>query len=307
MAGLREEISKFLVSNMQAEQIRHTAEKYLSGFNVRRFAGVSQAISLTKISMAEAVLDYINRDEGMLDYVAHLMRLDGRGAGSAGMLHLRNLDAFLQKIRNFGWNYNQHFGRFEKDQSRVKTRDWGILRHNRYYHIAFVDLDLVKSSELSRHLDVRTLSDLFSDYRAFAEEVVHLFDGRVWEWSGDGFLVAFQGQNSTERAFRFALSFLRRLVLFQYRFGRLVSGQELRVRIGADFGESLFDIDHPGENEHHALMARKLQEEISLEGSLSVTGHFYQTLSPEYQAFFREGDVVIDHESVFSLREGGRS
>lgn len=303
MATLKDEISKFLVGSMQAEQIRHTAERFLNGFDVRRFAGVSRSIALTKRNMAEATLDYLGRDEAMLDFVSQIIRLDGLGAGSTGRLNIRNQDQFKHKMKSFGWIFNPHTMLFEKDQSRVKTRDWGVLRKDKSYYLSFVDIDMAKSSELAENLDVRTLSDLFHSFRLFSEELVHRFDGRIWEWNGDGFVAAFRGTESSSTAFQFALSYLRRLVLFQYRFGRLESGQMVQVRIGADYGDTVFNPDNPTENQPHVQKAENLQRNFTSPGGVSTSSRFYQSLPPEAQDLFIKTGKEIEFEATYTLKD----
>lgn len=300
-----DKIQNFLINNLSAEQIRYTAERYTVDLNLQKYAGLSRGMTLTKKMAARSVIDYLTEEDRILDYISYVMGFNGLGAGSSGRIQLRDTGQFFTEMANMGWIHNKKHNRFEKDQSRVKTRDWGILRTGDPYRLSFLSVDIVGSSTFADYLDLHTLSDLYREYRKFSEDLIHRFGGRIWEWSGDGYTAAFFGEGEALNTFRAAMDILTRIVSFQFRFGKLSPRTPLHLRLGADYGEILFSRDNPVAGQTHPENAGRLQTEFCKPDHLMVSGSFHKTLPIDYQHYFSPTELNMNYEPVFLLKNMG--
>lgn len=298
---LVDKVKKFLVEQLSPEQIRYTSERFVSDFDLRNYAGLSRGLVLTKKNAANAITDYLKEEDRILDYVSHIIGMDGLGAGSSGRIHLKDLSPFLKDMVNLGWIYNQEYNRFEKNQARVKTRDWGILRNGMTYNLAFLNVDIVGSTTFSDHLELDILNDLYYEYRIFCENLIHRYSGRIWEWNGDGYMAVFYGKNECVNALRSGADLLKRVIYFQYRFARLLPETRIMLRMGADYGETKYNRDHPILGQIHPENSVRLQSDYCKPEQMVVSNVFFEKLPSDYQGLFSKSGEVLNDEPVFKL------
>ena len=304
MPFFQNKISRFLISNLNSEQLRYTIESFVKDFDLYKFSGISRSLSITKKDAVSSIMLYLDDEGRILDYVSSIVALDGHGAGSSGRIKIRNFDLFLNDISTLGWFYNNEHHVFEKDQSRIKTRDFGILRHGQVYPISFMNIDLAGSSKFANHLDTKVLTDLYENYRLFCEQIVHNHNGRIWEWNGDGFTGAFFGKNDSLNAFLAAQDFLIRIYYFQFQYKHLSPKTKLEIRIGADRGMVEFNKDKPALGQANVKKAEKLQSDFCESGQLTVSRVFLDQLPVDFHVLFQKSPTLIEFDTIFHFLPG---
>ena len=136
MKYLRDEIIEFLINSLNTDQLINLARNFNPRFDIYRESGFEQKIDIPRKIAAQAILKFLDQEESILDFVAFVLSREGGGAGSGGIVHVRGRQKLFKALHDYNWIYNQKYNRFEKDQSRIRTNDWGILRENLTYSFA---------------------------------------------------------------------------------------------------------------------------------------------------------------------------
>jgi class 3 adenylate cyclase len=148
------------------------------------------------------------------------------------------LKELLTEINNEGLVYDKESNQFFEDPAIAKTRNWGVLREYGEYIFTFLRLDTVGSSHLVRNNSREVVQRTYADLRRIVQDAVEKRNGRIWNWEGDGVLVAFYFSGRNNNAVLSAMEIIHELYI--YNLIRRRAQDPLRVRIALDAGHCLF-------------------------------------------------------------------
>jgi len=299
MRECKEEIIDFLVNSLNTSQLDNLARDFSPAFNLRRESGFESRIAIPLRTAADTYLRFLGEEEDMLEFAAFLLTREGRGAGHGGLVHFQGKERLFRNLSNFNWIYNKELNRFEKDQSRVKTRDWGVLREGRTYFFTFASLDVVGSSYLIKNNDLKNVGDTLRNFKKFARGLTEEWNGRIWIWSGDGGLAVFREEETPESCLASMASILAYLPHFNIAYNSLVPECDLRIRIGVHQGPCVYQKDATLLNNEDIEKTHRIQETSGRPNTLCISRELYRQIRPEVGALFQPFQNEILKEELY--------
>lgn len=165
------------------------------------------------------------------------------------------------------------------------------LKHNETYEFAFLKIDIVEHSRITREGPYQEIEKVFDDFeKYYVEEHVPRRNGMIWGWQGDGGLCAFWGKDTTEKArnaYNAAHSILAELDNFNDN-NPLPRGNRVRVRVAAHLGNARYRGPQALGRIHSEAInfVAHLENQRTHVNSISISHEVYKELTDDMQKRF---------------------
>ena len=280
-------LQDLLSRSLNTEQIHYVGREVDPSFDLAEVSGFGDHIVIPRQVAAQCVIQYFSARERLLDFVAKLVMLEG-GGGSGGIIKLKGIEPIINELREHGFVLDREKGGFIRDQAQSKTQDWGFLRENQEYRLAFVSVDIVGSSELIRtnvKVDVETTIRTLRD---FVGTNVELNNGRIWFWYGDGGMAAFIGDSCVQSAVMSCLGILAYLPVYNITRNALREENDIRLRIGVHYGSVVYHADTSKMHSEDMERASRLEDRHGIPNSIILSETAFNLLPDELRKYFQE-------------------
>ena len=151
-------------------------------------------------------------------------------------------DKFSRLFTKWVFIYDSSNKIFVENPAERKSRNWGFLKQNIEYTMAFLRIDIVGNTEIVRNNSQGCIESAYEVMRDIFVNSIESRNGRVWSWDGDGGLAAFCFGNMNESATLSAIEILHELFLFNHTSCPLPNG--IQVRIAAHSGSFEYTSDN---------------------------------------------------------------
>lgn len=226
-----------LAESMDVHTMIHLARRLIQNYDLFERTGFPRNISIPNKDAARQIVSDLKSRELFLDCIVMLIRMrDNYFRGRKYRIpYLRDI---LIEINNNGLVYDKEANQFFEDPAIAKTRNWGVLREHGEYIFTFLRLDIVGSSHLVRNNSRDVVQRTYEDLRQIVQEAVEKRNGRIWNWEGDGVLVAFYFSGRNNNAVLSSMEIIHGLYVYNLLKRRVQD--PLSVRIALDAGHCLF-------------------------------------------------------------------
>jgi hypothetical protein len=222
-----------LAESMDVHTMIQLSRRLIQNYDLFARTGFPRNISIPNKDAARQIVGDIKDEELFLDFIIHLIRI--RESGFRGRKYrIPYLRDILIEINNSGLVYDKEQMKFFEDSSIITTKNWGVLREQEEYIFTFLRLDIVQSSRFVRNHNPEEVEKTYSDIRHMVQEACEKRNGRIWNWEGDGVLVAFHFSGRNTNAVLSAMEILHGL--YVYNLMRGGAEDAVRVRMAVDSG-----------------------------------------------------------------------
>ena len=221
---------KALVESFKVESMEKVASMLLRDYDLHKRTGYPGSISVPKRDAARQIIKDIEKAGRFPDLVIKLIDIHTNGyMGRNYTIHyLKNI---LNDIQEQGLIFDPEYKIFMEDPAARRTRNWGALRQGEEYIITFLRLDIVGSSQLVRKYSPDIIDRTYSELRKIVQDAIDRRNGRIWNWEGDGGLVAFCFSKKNMQATLSAVNILHELFIFNQTVCELEKPLRLRIAI----------------------------------------------------------------------------
>jgi class 3 adenylate cyclase len=226
-----------LAESMDVHTMIHLARRLIHNYDLFDRTGFPRNISIPNKDAARQIVSDLIAGELFLDFIIMLIRMR-ENYFRGRKYRIPYLKELLTEINNEGLVYDKESNQFFEDPAIAKTRNWGVLREYGEYIFTFLRLDTVGSSHLVRNNSREVVQRTYADLRRIVQDAVEKRNGRIWNWEGDGVLVAFYFSGRNNNAVLSAMEIIHELYI--YNLIRRRAQDPLRVRIALDAGHCLF-------------------------------------------------------------------
>jgi class 3 adenylate cyclase len=258
------------LSQSSVHSMQRLARMAIPGYDLHQRSGFPETIDVPKVDAAEQIiLDMVQ--EGMLkEFIELLIKVDRDGL-MGRPVPLPTLPQIIKEMTDMGFTFNAEYGVFVESDQRGRTKSWGVLREGQNYELAFLSLDIVGNSTLVRKYSEAIVANAYGDLKSIVSRIVAKRNGRIWNWEGDGGLIAFYFDNKNTYATLAGMEIL--LDLFMYNLMESPFPRDkLKLRIAAHTGPCQFS------NNIRSVQSTTLQRLYQIESKLAGPDAF--TLSP---------------------------
>ncbi len=282
---LRRILKEVLIRSCNSDQIAYIGREADLHFNLKEVSGFGEHVVIPKQVAADTIINYFKTEYQILNFISTLYYYEGKGI-SGGVVVLRDkhkLDKFLEEHNLI---YDASLNKFVTSQIDNKQKDWGILEEDTEYRLAFMELDIISSSELIKtnvKIDVEKTLRNFYD---FILKIVEIYNGRIWQWYGDGGLITFLNAMGVSSAIKVALQILYQLPIFNLTLNQLRWENKISLRVAIHFGKAIYKEDMNMIDSEDIQFTKQLEHNLGLPNQVIISETAYNLSEMELRKFF---------------------
>jgi class 3 adenylate cyclase len=206
------------------------------------------------------------------------------------------LENLLYRLSRTGQYYDFTKRKFVDIEDHYKLLNWGALRDGREYPFTIASIDICQNSELVKKYKTKVMEKVYFRLWDFLKKKLDHWEGRIWNWAGDGGICAFRGEEGLPRTVSCALEIMATLPVFNMQPEKGIK-DEIHLRIGMDFGKVKFFNDTGRIVSDVVNFAAHLEKKGTQPRTISVSEVIHQRLSPEMKLVFSEKRKFEGRES----------
>lgn len=257
---LKKLLKDILILSCNTEQMAYIGREADPQFDLRSISGFGNHVVIPKQTAAQIIIDYFKTESQILNFIATLYYFEGKGI-SGGIVTIKDKHKLEKFLFDNNLQYEPSLNKFIILQKEQKTEDWGFLEAGKEYRLAFMNIDVIGSSELIKtnvNLDIEAT---LRNFKNFIWGKIEKYNGRIWKWEGDGGLIAFLEESGVSGAIRSGLEILYSLPIFNLTKNFLRAENQISIRFAIHYGRAEFlenvslieseDIEITKKIEHH--------------------------------------------------------
>jgi hypothetical protein len=287
---------KALSQSMDVNMMTHLAKEIISGYDLYRRTGFRDSMVIPQQDAARQIVTDISKSGMFFLFISLLIQV--HTTGYQGRIYpISYLTDIMRMIHeDFGYIYDTENRIFVEDPSIRRTRNWGTFIEGRDYVLSFLRIDIVGSSQIVRKHPVNLVRAAYGDFRKIVEKAIYKRNGRIWNWEGDGGLVAFYFANKSMLATLSGMEIINEL--FIYNAVQCKLGEALNVRIAVNTGTIQYKQDSEELMKNDFIKETlQIESKYTKPNSMTITN----TVSSKLKASLLEGFeiVTIDPRTKF--------
>ncbi|MDA3938849.1 MAG: adenylate/guanylate cyclase domain-containing protein [Spirochaetia bacterium] len=288
--SLLNETTEILANNFTPGEIESLGKIIYSKYDGHKAAGVKNHITMSPRKCANALVQFLNESKKTFQLIKLIIEMDDSALNGKAK-NIEGLEAYLNKLVKSDIYYD-----FKKRKLHHSKKDahkminWGILNDGKTYSITVMSLDIVGNSMLVKKHGTKTMEKVYFRLRNFIEKKVLDYDGRIWNFAGDGGLIAFTLKEHPTRAALCALDIRAALAVFNIR-PDLPIKEHISLRLALDTGKIKFS-----SNTGHIVSdiinyAAHLEKAGTLPGEISISENVKKDLAIKVAKVFSDKNV----------------
>src|SRR3990172_8983240 len=226
--------SKALSESMDADSMVHVAKELVYNYDLYQRTGFRESLVIPQRDAARQIVRDM-AEMGMF-YPLVCILIQVHTTGFKGRIYpIAYLNEIIAQIKESGYIYDPENKIFVEDPGVRRSFNWGALVGGRGYHLAFLRIDIVENSGLVRKYPEKTIRAAYSAVRKIVENSIEKRNGRIWNWEGDGGLIAFYFANKCLLATLAGMEIINELFLYNALANRLNEPLKVRMAIHSGF------------------------------------------------------------------------
>lgn len=283
---IKSRFKKILIESISAsfdpKLINHLGREVESGFDLKKISGLSYGLTLQPLDASKIIVDYFLKKNQAKQLIRELLNAvyHGLNGRTISMSTINKILIELEKI-------NYYYDKKQKliiDKSGNQSNDWGFLEENNEYSFCFASIDVVKNSVITRLNKSNTVSSIYKQLHSLVENKVHQRNGRVWNWEGDGGIIAFYGENAVERTTIAMFDSILSMPVFNAIQNKLYF--EIKIRIAIHPGKAVYKKNIKTIKSEALKTTQMLEKKYTPPGSLCISNVGWKSLDSNFQSLF---------------------
>jgi hypothetical protein len=227
-------VTKALSESMDVNVMTHLAKDIILGYDLHQRTGFRESMVVPQRDAARQVVSDIAKSGLFFLFISQLIQI--HTSGYKGRIYpISHLKEIIRMINEeFGYIYDAENRMFVEDPAVRRTRNWGAFIEGHDYVISILRIDIVGSSQLVRKYPENLVRAAYADFRKIVDRTIYKRNGRIWNWEGDGGLVAFYFANKSMLATLSGIEIINELFIYNAINCKL--GEPLKVRIAVNTG-----------------------------------------------------------------------
>ncbi|HUT65656.1 MAG TPA: hypothetical protein VMZ05_05850 [Spirochaetota bacterium] len=289
---------ELLGDNFSYEEIIIIGRRFHPDFEIKTAENQYGRLRLPPHAASEHLVNSLRNSGEISELLRFLIDLDCHSLNGRE-IRFCGLEDLLVVMRQFGIGYDLKKREFFLVSERECAPKWEeCLQENKEYDFAYVSVDIVKSSEMALHEDIklveRTVNALFDMIRISAIQ----YGGSIWSWQGDGGIIAFWGPQFATFSVYFSMEALGLLPLFNLKENAFKN--DVTLRFGVDSGKTLYRNDKGNIISPNINFAAHLEKKCTEINSITISDRVYDELNEKQRTYFRESGE-LENRNYFSF------
>ena len=274
---------KALNESMSTDLMVRLARRIVPDYDIHDRTGFQRTMPIPSLDVAGQIARDLGAGIPLLRFVETLIEIDGSGV-MGSRIKVRQLEALIQEVETLGYAYDEATRLFMETSAAARTRTWSFLQEGQVHELSFLKIDVVASSKLVRGNPKTKIDRAYQDLQRIVVNAVYRRNGRVWNWEGDGGVLAFLFGDKNVQAALAGMEII--LELFLYNTFRCTLGAPLSVRIAVHTGPCPY---HESFDRIQSDTLRRLgliESRFTRPDSVTLSPGVYSDLGPKLSRFF---------------------
>lgn len=283
--GLTNNVIEMLSKNLKPDHINEIGKLIIKNFDMYEILGLDHHITVSKRKAAATLLEQCSNENCEGELFKLLIELDGSDL-MGKTVSFSELESVLNDLAKRGYVYDYKRRRMKHTKEDIdELPNWGVLRSGKTYDMSIVSIDIVGNSKLVTEHGLKKAEKLYFKFWSFLRRVLGVYEGRIWNWAGDGGILAFTFKNHAVRAVLFSMEIQHLLPVFNMDPDRPIL-DELTLRVGIDTGKIKFDDDTGKIVSETINYAAHLEKSFTAPGCISVSEKVMRLLPEGMRSYF---------------------
>ncbi len=211
---MRLRLQELIAGNFKNEDIDELGSLLLRRYDSHEAAGEERHITISRRRGAQLLVEVCEKQHKETELVNLIVDIDGNQL-LGRKIRVNGIEGFLNALVRSGYVYDPDRRRVELGRGDIKSlKNWGSLKDGRDYEVSVVSVDVVGNSALVREFGAKAMERLSYRLLGFLSRKLEEYDGRLWNWAGDGGIIAFALPDHQNRAVLCALAIQMSMPLF---------------------------------------------------------------------------------------------
>jgi class 3 adenylate cyclase len=290
-------IAEMLTKSMSSDQIDEMGCLLMDHHCSHTILGIDNHITVSARKAAGAFLAECVGNKCEEKLLKFLVEIDGSPL-LGKPVQLKGIEELMNAMARSGYVYD-----WKKRKVRSLKEDpqelpgWGALREGKRYDITIASIDIAGSSALVKKHGLKKAEKLYYQFWSFLRRVLSVYDGRIWNWAGDGGIVAFAFKEHQQRSVLCAMELQSLMAIFNADPRKPVQ-DTIALRIGIDTGKVRFSAD-TGQIVSEAInYAAHLEKGFTEPGGISISGELAAILPKTLRALCHEKGIYEGRKAL---------
>ena len=233
--------TKALSESMDVNVMTHMAKDIIDGYDLYERTGFRESMVVPQRDAARQIVNDMVREGVFFQLIITLIQF--HTTGYKGRVYPISYLKDIVRVLNdeCGYIYDAENRIFVEDPAVRRTRNWGAFLEGHDYILSFLRLDIVGNSQLVRKYPEKLIQATYGDLRTIVTSAIDRRNGRIWNWEGDGGLIAFYFANKSLLATLSGMEILNELFIYNSLHCKL--GEPIRVRAAVNTGLCMYTED----------------------------------------------------------------
>jgi class 3 adenylate cyclase len=285
--ALRNDLVELVAGAFGSDGVDELGRLAFGEYSSHEIAGEDSNITISRRRAARLFVEYAEQREKLAAIIRLVAELDG-GVFCGKQLSIPGIEAFFNCLARIGIVYDPDKRRLYHTKEDIKQlKNWGSLRDGRSYDVSIISVDIVGNSVLVREYGTKTMEKLYYLLRRFLDRKLAEYDGRVWNWAGDGGILAFAFNDNVNRAVKCAIDIQTSLPLFNISPENPVN-RRVVLRTAIDTGQVRFYSDTGRIVSDIINYAAHLEKAATEPGRISISERVTSGTDPKILSIFED-------------------
>ena len=280
---LQQLLARALNESMSTDLMVRLARRIVPDYDIYERTGFRRSMGIPSLEVAGQIARDLGEGIPLLRFVEALIEVDGTGF-MGSRIRVRGLEPLLREVETLGYAYDGDLRLFMETAEAARTRTWSYLQEGQTQELSFLKIDVVASSKLVRSHAKAKIDRAYRDLQRIVVAAVYRRNGRVWNWEGDGGVLAFLFGDKNVQAALAGMEIV--LELFLYNTFRCTLGAPLSVRIAVHTGPCPYHESFERIQSDTLRRLALIESRFTLPDSVTLSPGVYSDLGPKLSRFF---------------------
>jgi len=276
-------LASALNESMSTDLMVRLARRIVPDYDIYARTGFRRSMPIPSLDVAGQIARDIGTGIPLLRFLEALIEIDGSGV-MGSRVRVRRLEQLIGEVETLGYAYDETARLFMETTASARTRGWSYLQEGQVQELSFLKIDVVASSTLVRTHAKAAINRAYQDLQRIVVDAVYRRNGRVWNWEGDGGVLAFLFGDKNVQAALAGMEIV--LELFLYNTFRRALEAPLAVRIAVHTGPCPYHESFERIQSDTLRRLALLESRFTRPDSVTLSPGVYSDLGPKLSRFF---------------------
>jgi len=294
---LKRLITEELSKAFNTSEIGQFAGSLLGNVDLYDLTGYPPNSSIPRKEAAKQVVEHLyklNKIAPLLNYFIYVAQTGFRGEG----VKFSNMKSVIHEMKECGYHYDRDLNKVVLVEKNASRSDWGFLEEDSAYNCCFISIDISKNSKLVRKYDNSLIQKTYINFKELVTKAVETRKGRIWNWEGDGGLIAFHVKDFVNLALLSAVDILSSMPLFNSLYNCLP--EDIMIRIALNAGKATYKKDTVTINSEAISKVRQLEKKHTELMTITISESTFSHIDTNLRKNFKVENV--NNENIYQLR-----